>query len=71
MNPTRIANRMSGENAELSRIAPALALRYFSLSRAILAVSAFSAVKLFMVAMPPRLLASAEFTAAAWLRTAA
>ena len=70
VKPTRIATRMSGENADESRMAAALAIRYWSLSNVIRSVSRSSAVKALMVAMPPRLFASCELIAAACSRTA-
>ncbi len=50
--------RISGMNADDSRIAPRLASRYASLASATRAVSRDSAVNERIVAMPDRLLAS-------------
>ena len=57
VKPIRIATRIRGTNAELSRMAASLAAMYARESASTRAASRFSAVNALMVVMPPRLLA--------------
>ena len=58
MNPTRIARRITGTNADETRIAALLASRYRSETSATRSDSRLSAEKARIVAIPERLLAS-------------
>ena len=71
VKPTTIAMRMIGTKAELTRIALRFASRYALDAAETRVVSADSAVKLLIVAMPERLFASVAFTSATFSRTVA